>query len=181
MGKGRKAIPPELKDKSTYKNVSVIEGQKEYSIKANSKLTPPRELTDGAKKEWKRVVKLYKDLEVEVLNDLDVQVLSSYCIEVDIRDKLYKKWREQEAEDIYKTNKTTRASISGNDGKATRDSRSSTTKTEVNPLLREISFHNKLIRVLAEQLALTPASRASYSVRQEKKNRSAAEEFMGDE
>ena len=53
-------------------------------------------------------------------------------------------------------------------------------KKVVNPILREIERHNATIRVLAEQLALTPAGRAAYAVRQEKANRSPAEEFMDD-
>ncbi len=182
MGKGRKAIPADLKDPGTYKNTGTIERQKEYSLTVSAELKPPKNLSTGAKKEWKRVVELYNQLETSILNDLDIQILASYCISVDIRDKLYKKWREQDKEELLKHDKTVNASVTTDGkGKAIRGTSGSRTKTEVNPILSEIDRYNKTIRVLAEQLALTPASRASYAVRQEKKNRNEIEGFMGDE
>lgn len=182
MAKGRKAIPPELKSPETYKNTGTIERQKEYSFTVSAELKPPKTLTAGAKKEWKRVVELYKQLETSILNDLDIQILASYCISVDIRDKLYQKWKTQDKEELLQHNKTTSASVTTDGkGKAVRGTSGNRTKTEVNPILTEIDRYNKTIRVLAEQLALTPASRAAYAVRQEKKNRSEIEEFMDGE
>lgn len=182
MGKGRKAIPPELKDPDAYKNVGTIKRQKEYSIKAGAALKPPKTLSTGAKKEWKRIVDLFNELDVQILNDLDTQILASYCISVDIRNKLYEKWRTEENEELLKNNTTTNASVTTDGkGKATRGTSGNRTKIEVNPILNAIDKYNKTIRVLAEQLALTPASRAAYAVRSEKKNRNELEEFMDDE
>ena len=51
---------------------------------AESKLTPPRTLSKLAKKEWRRVVKLYRQLDAEVINDLDINLLAAYCENVAI-------------------------------------------------------------------------------------------------
>lgn len=50
----------------------------------------------------------------------------------------------------------------------------------MNPILRELDRYANTIRILAEQLALTPVGRAAYAVRTEKANRSPVEEFMED-
>lgn len=183
MSKGRKAIPPALKDNATYKDVGSIRRQEEeYPLTNSARLVPPKDLTLGAKKEWRRVVKLYRTLNIAVLTDLDTATLASYCIEVDIRDKLYSQWvREQKSEVLSEdlTNRS-RATMTAS-GQVTERTVGASKRSVVNPILREINRHNQTIRVLAEQLALTPAGRAAYAVRQEKANRSAAEEFMGDD
>lgn len=182
MGAGRKAIPPELKNKSTYKDSGVIERQKqEFPIIDSAKLTPPAWLTEGAKKEWRRVVKLYKSLKIAILNDLDKQTLASYCIEVDIRNRLYEEWTNLQNGKVLTEDETKKshATMTGS-GQVKEKSAGNSKRMIANPILREISRHNATIRVLAEQLALTPAGRAAYAVRQEKANRSAAEEFMDD-
>lgn len=126
-------------------------------------------------------MKLYKTLDIVILNDLDKATLASYCIEVDIRDRLYRKWAEEQDTQVITEEKatTSRATMTAS-GMVTEKSAGSSTKKVVNPILREINRHNAAIRVLAEQLALTPAGRAAYAVRQEKANRSPAEEFMED-
>ena len=180
MGKGRKAIPPELKDNGTYKDTGAIERQKALVPKVDSaKLAPPKWLPEGARKEWQRVVKLYKTLEIEVLNDLDKAVLTSSVIEVDLRDRLYQEWLKEQKIFCDDETNTTRGKFSA--AGIPIESTAGTSKRKViNPVLREIERHNATIRVLAEQLALTPAGRAAYAVRQEKANRSPAEEFMED-
>lgn len=180
MGKGRKAIPPDLKDNETYKDVGAIDRQKAQFPRIDSaKLTPPSWLSKGAKAEWRRVVALYKTLEINILNDLDKATLASYAIEVDIRDKLYQEWVKEEK--VITEEVTVRAHVkSSPSDKPIEKSGGSSKRRVVNPILREIERHNATIRVLAEQLALTPAGRAAYAVRQEKANRSPAEEFMED-
>lgn len=181
MAKGRKAIPPELKDNGTYKDIGAIKRQEACMPRIDSAvLKPPRWLSDGAKKEWRRVVSLYNTLEITVLNDLDQAVLIGYVIEVDIRDRLYQEWlKEEKLVDVSKTESTsvrttpTGAPIEGKKGESK--------KRVVNPVLRELERHNQAIRILAEQLALTPAGRAAYAVRKEKAGRGPAEEFMGDD
>lgn len=181
MARGRKAIPAELKDNTTYKDIGAIERQKELTPTIDSaKLVCPRELTDGAKKEWRRVVRLYRTLEVEILNDLDVAVFTSYCVEVDITQRLYAAWIADDCK-LQTIDKTTGGSTKATPaGKPLEVKASESSKQIVNPLLREYNRHAQTVRVLAEQLALTPAGRAAYAVRREKENRSPAEDFMGD-
>lgn len=181
MAKGRKAIPPELKDNETYKDIGAIKRQQALTPKVDSaKLTPPKFLPPGALAEWKRVVKLYKTLEIEVLNDLDKAILTSYVMEVDIRDRLYQEWLKEEK--LYEESKTTSTSVKTSAaGRPIEGKTGESKRRVVNPVLRELERHNQAIRVLAEQLALTPAGRAAYAVRKEKADRSPAEEFMGDD
>lgn len=181
MAKGRKAIPAALKDNESYKDIGAIERQAELTPKVDSaKLTVPAELTPGAKKEWRRVVKLYKALEVEVLNDLDIAVFTMYCAEVDITQRLYAAWTKGECE-LITTAKSSGSSIKATaSGKPLESRASESAKQIVNPLLREYNRHTQTVRVLAEQLALTPAGRAAYAVRRDKADKSPAEEFMGD-
>ncbi len=183
MGAGRKAIPPELKDNSIYKDAGVIERQKEETPKIKSaKLTPPSLLTKDAQKEWRRIVKLYKELNIEILNDLDKQTLASYCMEVDIRDRLYKQWTQEQKAKVLVVDQTKSASVfKTGSGQISQQIGGQSEREIVNPILREINKHNATIRVLAEQLALTPTGRAAIAVRREKSNRSAAEQFMDDE
>lgn len=178
--KRKKGDPADLKDNETYKDVGAIERQKALVPRVDSaKLIPPKWLPKGAKAEWRRVVGLYRTLEIEVLNDLDQAVLVSYVIEVDLRDRLYREWLiEEKLMCVDKTN-TSRTKTSSS-GIPIEGAFGETTRKVVNPILREIERHNATIRVLAEQLALTPAGRAAYAVRQEKANRSPVEEFMGD-
>ena len=183
MGVGRKAIPPELKDNSTYKDAGVIKRQKVETPKIKSaKLTPPSLLTNEAKKEWRRIVKLYKELNIEILNDLDKQTLASYCMEVDIRNRLYQQWIKEQGGKVLVVDTTKSASvIKTGSGQVSQQYGGKSEREVVNPILREINKHNATIRVLAEQLALTPTGRAAIAVRREKSNRSEAEQFMGDE
>ena len=180
MAKGRKAIPPELKDNSTYKDIGAIDRQTALMPRIDSaKLICPSWLPPGAKKEWKRIVGLYRTLEITVLNDLDKAVLTSYVIEVDLRDRLYQEWVKDQKIMVEDKTDTIRQRQTAS-GTPIESTIGNSRKKIVNPVLREIERHNATIRVLAEQLALTPAGRAAYAVRQEKANRSPAEEFMDD-
>lgn len=190
MGKGRKAIPADLKDNSTYKDPGAIKQQKDKTPKLKgpnpASLRCPGNLTDGAKKEWARVVGLYKQLDIQILNNLDIAVLTAYCIEVDITQRLYNEWisgSEKAAPCSLMTTEVSSGSRTESTagGQPLKRSSSSSVKRVVNPLLREYNRHAQTVRVLAEQLALTPAGRAAYAVRREKADRGAAEDFMGDE
>lgn len=190
MSRGRKATPPELKDNETYKDPGAIKRQKDNMPKLGgsnpASLRCPGNLTPGAKKEWIRVVKLYKELDIQILNNLDIAVLTAYCVEVDITQRLYEEW-------LHGSDKAGPCSLMTSEissgsrvestpgGQPLKRSSSSSVKRVVNPLLREYNRHVQTVRVLAEQLALTPAGRAAYAVRKEKANKSAAEDFMGDD
>lgn len=181
MAKGRKAIPAALKDNERYKDIGAIARQQELTPKvSSSELKVPPELTAGAKKEWRRIVKLYKTLDVEVLNDLDIAVFTTYCAEVDITQRLYSAWTSGKCELITTATATGSSTKATPSGKPLEGKFSESKKQIVNPLLREYNRHAQTVRILAEQLALTPAGRAAYAVRKDKENRSPAEDFMGD-
>ncbi len=162
----RKAIPKELLDDKTVSKVGrtkVAQQQAATPVLEGSALECPSDMSAGAKKEWKRIIDLYRTCNINVLNDLDKATLKSYCVAVDQRDLLYKKWQKEGCELMVL--QPTKNGI----------------KTVPNPILRELDRYANTIRILAEELALTPVSRAAYGVRSAKAQKSAIEDFMGDE
>ena len=116
-----------------------------------------------------------------MFNDLDQETLKSYCVAVDIRTQLYQKWKEEQAQALLVDKEVKRAGMKTSASGTPIEGHSGTTKEKiVNPILRELDRYANTIRILAEQLALTPVGRAAYAVRTEKANRSPAEEFMED-
>lgn len=79
---GRKPIPIELLDnKKNRLTKEEIEKRKNNTPGGcDDKLTPPKDLSPMAKKEWRRIVRLHSQLSVKVINDLDSQALKMYCI-----------------------------------------------------------------------------------------------------
>ena len=102
-----------------------------------AKLTPPKELSPEAKKEWKRVVRLYRQLDHDVINDLDLTLLANYCESVAV----YKA-----AQVAYRT-----APLVTEDGKES-------------PYLRIMDTCVKQIAKAADQLCLSPVGRARMGV-----------------
>lgn len=182
MGKGRKPIPPELKDKKVYKKTGDIERQKDAAPKGYPANLPcPKGLTEGAKKEWRRIVRLLKQGDTQYINNLDSQLLAMYCAEVDIYNRLYEKWQTSGSQ-IYITDETTSSSTDFMPSNMPIKSRGgSSKKTILNPIFDMLKKYADTIRVHAEQLGLTPVGRASWTVRTANREKSAAEEFMGDE
>lgn len=79
---GRKPIPASLINPRKHKvNLKELEKRKmiEESMGVESKLRVPKHLSPLAKKEWRRVVKLYRQMESDILNDLDTTALAMYC------------------------------------------------------------------------------------------------------
>lgn len=182
MGKGRKAIPPEFKDKKVYKKTGDIERQKDAAPKGYpSNLPCPKGLTEGAKKEWRRVVRLLKQGDTQVVNNLDSQMLAIYCAETDIYNRLYEKWQSEGCQ-VYITDATDSASTERTpSGTPIKSKQGRSQKTILNPIFDMIQKYANAIRVHAEQLGLTPVGRAGWTVRTANREKSAAEEFMGDE
>jgi len=79
--KGRKSIPIKLVDNKkhgmTKKELEARQGS-EPMLKIK-KITCPMHLTKEAKKEWKRIIKLYEELEIPILNNLDRNAIEVYC------------------------------------------------------------------------------------------------------
>ena len=82
----------------------------EPTIKS-SELKWPSHLSSEAKKEWRRIVKLYKELSVPVLCDLDSHVLEVYCNAVVDYRKATKKVQETAAVYIEKGSRKPRKNV----------------------------------------------------------------------
>lgn len=79
---GRKATPylALSSGKKPHRSNAELEKRAAGEPKINSvKLRCPSRLSDEAKKEWRRLVKLYRELDEQLLNDLDVNALMVYC------------------------------------------------------------------------------------------------------
>lgn len=181
MSKGRKAIPAVLKDNNTYHDQAEIDRQIDNTpTGVSAKLACPADLTSGAKKEWRRIVKLLAQLDVQVLCDLDTEIMRDYCIEVDICHRLYERWIKTEnceiEVDSYANSVSQKRATQGNSTTTTTSQRK-----VINPTLKEYNRHVQTKRVLAEQLGLTPIGRAAQAARTAKEQRSSAEDFMGDD
>jgi len=105
--KGRKPYPYEVievnNDKCRYTKEQ-LESRKANQPKINSvTLKCPQNLSDDAKKEWKRIVKLYQELSHPLINDLDVNALEIYCEAVVTYRKAMQKVRETSEVYVSKT------------------------------------------------------------------------------
>lgn len=141
MAKGRKPMPPALVDKKVYKKNNDELAAREESwekMKTTKVLRVPKHLTPEAKKEWRRVMKLYNLMEVDILSDLDQQALIMYCEATAI----YKKAQEQWA-------KLQQVATTNPDGQKLIDN-----------IFRTMERQTKIISSLSEQLCLTPVGRA---------------------
>ncbi len=179
----RKAVPADLRDDKQVRDQgkSFNESQSAATPRLeDSKMKCPSDLTSGAKKEWRRVVRLYRESNINVLNDLDTEVLKSYCIAVDIRASLYHQLTEGGYQLLLDKRTEKESTKDGPEG-TSNTTGFTLEKKVINPILRELDRYANTIRILAEQLALTPVGRAAYAVKSAKASRSPAEEFMGDD
>ena len=108
-------------------------------------LEPPDELEGAALTEWNRVVKIYRELDSKILNDLDIATLSAYCESVAI----YK-----QAQREYKKGSL----VIKDEG-----------RIKENPYLRIMRLEGANIAKYAEQLCLSPVGRARMGVMAAKK------------
>lgn len=145
---GRKPIPIALVDNSKcHKTKEQIElrAQGEPSG-CTAKLLPPKEMSYDAKKEFKRIVKLYRELDTSILNDLDVSVLSAYCESVSIYKKAQVEYQKKSVVIVNKNG-----------------------TIQQNPYIDIMDKQSKNITRLAEQLCLSPVGRARMGIINEKR------------
>lgn len=116
---------------------------------AEAKLRPPKELSKAARAEWRRIVRLYRQLDQEVINDLDLNLLSAYCESVAV----YKA-----AEAKYETEPLARFDYDS-------------MKWIENPYLKIMDNASRQIMKAAEQLCLSPVGRARMGVLAAKKQK----------
>ena len=141
MPVGRKPVSISVMDEGTKKGHSKetlnLREQNEPGMCEES-FVPPSDLSKGALKEWNRVVRLYRQLDRRVLNDLDQTLLASYCEST----AAYK-----EAQRKYQTMPL----VDPDSGKE-------------NPYLKIMWREGANIAKYAEQLCLSPVGRARMGV-----------------
>lgn len=96
--KGRKPYPFVVMESTNDKNRLTKEqlaarGKNEPKINSVNLRCPPH-LSEDAKKEWRRIVRLYKEFDKPILSDLDINALEIYCEAVVTYRKAMLKVRE---------------------------------------------------------------------------------------
>ena len=157
---GRKAYPAALmlvNNETNRLTQEQLDGRLKNEPKPKSaRLTTPSWLSDGAKKEWRRIVKLFKEMETSVLSDLDVNALAIYCESV----ATYKKA-------IMKVRETSEVYASGGQPKR-------------NPWLIVANEAATQIKKYGEVLCLDPVSRARVGLGKSKKEEDPDAYLFGD-
>jgi len=141
---GRKPKPPLLMDNNVQKLSKLVLDQRTESwnkLEVEKTLKCPGKLSKPAKKEWKRVMRLYDQMKVSILSDLDQRALIVYCEAVaayDAAQHAYKEIIENSPEKIAGDSATV--------------------------LLDMMDRQSKLIAKQSEQLCLTPVGRARMGI-----------------
>lgn len=138
---GRKPVPAEKLDPGERKR-SKRELQEradaEAKLVTTDSLSCPKYLTDEAKKEWRRVMALYRKMGAKILSDLDRSALAMYC----------ESWA------IYRTAQTRWAEYKQ------VVSASPESQRVLDKLVHTMNDQTKILANLSEQLCLTPVGRA---------------------
>ena len=117
-----------------------LDARKRNEPKIDSvQLKCPRHLTPEAKKEWRRIVKLYGELKEPIITDLDVNALEIYCEALVTYRKAMRKVRE--TSEVYRA-------------------KSDPEKPRKNPWLLVANDASVQIKRYGEILLLDPVSRA---------------------
>lgn len=160
---GRKPIPAELINASDHKKSSDeidARQQAEKRLKTKSTLVCPKHLSIEAKKEWHRLMRLYKEMHADILCALDIQPLLMYCEACAIYKKAQETWTKYTVV------------ISANEE----------AQRILDKSLSVMSRQSNIIRGLSEQLCLTPVGRARMGMNAAKKeNQPNALESLFDE
>lgn len=146
---GRKPYPFELinNDKARYTKEQLEKRNANQPRINHAVLRCPEHLSDDAKKEWKRIVKLYRELSHQIVTDLDVNALEVYCEALVTYRKATAKVRE--TAEVY---------VSKGDSKPKK-----------NPWLTVANEAAMQMKKYGEILLLDPVSRARASLAKEEK------------
>ena len=142
---GRLPTPAELQDKKKMKkNEKDLDCRKavEKSFQVVDKLSCPSYLSPLAKKEWKRVMKLYKQMDARILNDLDVTALAMYAEAVAMYQTAQKQWVQVQT--LVSSNQASQKLLD-----------------KIRTIMND---QVKVVTTLSEQLCLTPVGRARMGV-----------------
>lgn len=141
MPTGRKPKLTLVQDKVPHRSNEFINTRKHNEPSGcDAEFNPPKELSKGALKEWRRVIKLYLQLDSGILNDLDMALLAAYCESV----SMYK-----EAQKGYQGAPFNGMLLSAKAGIITE-----------NPYMKIMTREGQNIAKYAEQLCLSPVGRA---------------------
>lgn len=123
----------ELERRNTCKNMSAG---------VDKGLSCPKVLTDPiAKAEWKRIMPLYRQMNIDVLNDLDVRTLIAYCMSVAVYEHAIKEWEANPRVLVEKYDRYGNLSY------------------VQNPVIKTFNEQGVLIARFAEVLCLSPVGR----------------------
>ncbi len=120
-------------------------GRREYvekQLETKATLRVPSDLSPVAKKEWRRLIGLYREMEMEILSDLDRNALATYCEAYSIYHMAQQEWVEIK--------------------KVTSDSE--VEQVRINKIFRTMEKQSIIMARYAEQLCLTPVGRAKMGV-----------------
>lgn len=115
----------------------------------DAKFRAPARLSANAKKEWRRIIRLYKQLDAPILNDMDLSILAAYCESVAIYQK---------AQEAYGKN----PAPVGKDEMG---------RYVENPFIAVMDRQGKNIAKYAEQLCLSPVGRARMGMAKAKEKK----------
>ena len=148
MPTGRKPTPLKLVDNAKARHTKeTLDGRQNGEPEGcTDKLTPPKTISSEAKKEWKRIVKLYRQLDAKIINDLDISTLMAYCESVAI----YRRSQEE-----YQNRPLVYMNADG--------------RPAENPYITIMRREGQNIAKYAEQLCLSPVGRARMGVAAAKK------------
>lgn len=159
---GRKPTPAALIDPVEHKkSYEEIEARKEAEAALQTKATLrcPNYLSSEAKKEWRRIMKLYKEMDAEILNDLDTMALVMYCEATAVYKKAQETWVK--FQQVVAANPEAQRII--------------------DKCFQTMERQTKIINRLAEQLCLTPVGRARMGMNAAKKNEPSKLDLLLDE
>lgn len=146
-----------LKNKKMKINKDKIKARAENEPKIKSeKLTCPRRLTLEAQREWRRIVKLYKEFEKPIITDLDINALEIYCEALVRYRKAMLKIRE--STEVVVIDAT----------------------PKMNPWLRVANDASDMMKKYGEILLLDPVSRARVGLAKAKHDEDPNADMFGD-
>lgn len=159
---GRKPTPAALIDPAEHKkSYDEIEARKEVEavLQTKSELRCPTYVSKPAKKEWRRIMKLYRGMEAEILNDLDVMALVMYCEATAVYKKAQETWVKYQQ--VVTVNPEAQRVL--------------------DKCFQTMERQTKIISGLSEQLCLTPVGRARMGMNAAKRLEPSALDLLLEE
>ena len=167
---GRKPTPAALLDPQKSKiSKDDLEVRKMIEKSVNPKpkntLKRPTFLSGPAKKEWRRIMKLYEQLDQKILSDLDQTALVMYCEAVAAYKTFQKRYKEiiDELDSFKYSDKNIHIRMNKDDLKY-RNDRITSLQQKSDTILGRMNRQIKNVNNLAEQLCLTPVARAKIGI-----------------